>query len=64
LRGLQLGIQAFLQISQEPDMVRIALGDAPAVLGWQRWRELDAKYGLGLLEQGLAAAMQCAPRLT
>ena len=23
--------------------------DAPSVLGWQTWREIEAKYGLGLL---------------
>jgi hypothetical protein len=36
---------------------RILLIDAPAVLGWQRWREMDAKYGLGLIRQALSAAV-------
>ena len=29
--------------------------DAPAVLGWAEWREIDARYGLGLVTEGLRA---------
>jgi hypothetical protein len=36
----------------------IVLLDAPAVLGWDEWREIVARYGLGLLAAGLAAAME------
>jgi len=36
----------------------ILLVDAPAVLGWPKWREMDAKYGFGLLKHALAGAMQ------
>ena len=28
--------------------------DAPAVLGWQTWREIEAEHGLGLLTAMLA----------
>ena len=28
----------------------IVLLDAPAVLGWERWREIGARYALGLIE--------------
>src|SRR5262249_7862851 len=31
--------------------------DAPAVLGWETWRRIDAEYGLGLVRQGLQAAV-------
>jgi hypothetical protein len=37
---------------------RIVLLDAPAVLGWERWREIAAGYGLGLIEGALDAAME------
>lgn len=57
-RRLRAGIQAFLDACLQPDVQRIALIDAPSVLGWQRWRELDARYGLGLLQQALSAAME------
>jgi AcrR family transcriptional regulator len=48
-RGLVLGIAEFLRASRRVEILRIALLDAPSVLGWARWRELDARYGLGLL---------------
>jgi hypothetical protein len=28
------------------------------VLGWEAWRELDARYGLGLLKAGLQALIE------
>jgi hypothetical protein len=31
--------------------------DAPAVLGWARWREVGMQYGLGVIESMLAAAV-------
>ena len=32
--------------------------DAPSVLGWDEWREIDAQYGLGLVKASLANAME------
>ncbi len=46
---LPRALAAFLDICELPDVRQIALTDAPAVLGWQTWRELEAQYGLGLL---------------
>ncbi len=46
---LPRALSAFLDICERPDVRQIALTDAPAVLGWQTWRELEAQYGLGLL---------------
>jgi AcrR family transcriptional regulator len=46
---LPRSLSAFLDICERPDVRQIALTDAPAVLGWQVWRELEAQYGLGLL---------------
>jgi hypothetical protein len=31
--------------------------DAPAVLGWERWRQIGADHGLGLIEATLQAAI-------
>jgi AcrR family transcriptional regulator len=50
-------VRAFLDLCQEPDVQRISLMDAPSVLGWQEWRELEARYGLGLVRAGLALLM-------
>jgi AcrR family transcriptional regulator len=58
LQALQRGVGVFLKVCSEPSVQRILLIDAPAVLGWPRWREMDAKYGLGLLKQALSAAMK------
>ncbi|WP_174552864.1 hypothetical protein [Nocardia harenae] len=56
MAGLRAGLDAFLRICRRPEMVRIALSDAPAVLGWDAWRELEAKYGLGPIVVQLEAA--------
>jgi AcrR family transcriptional regulator len=58
LRALQQGIAAFLGLSTQPDFQRILLIDAPAVLGWQKWREMDGRHGFGLMRNVLGAAMQ------
>lgn len=55
--GLCAGCRAFLNACVDPEVQRIVLLDAPAVLGWERWREVDAAHGLGLLKEGLREAM-------
>jgi AcrR family transcriptional regulator len=55
--GLLTGTRAFLDACVEPAVIRIALIDAPAVLGWEEWREIDARYGLGLVTAGLQGVM-------
>jgi AcrR family transcriptional regulator len=54
---LEVGCQAFLDACREPAVQRIVLLDAPSVLGWEAWHEIDAKYGLGLIVSALQAAM-------
>ena len=58
LDALRAGCFAWLDLVHEPPVRRIVLTDAPSVVGWQAWRELDARYGLGLLKQtlGMVAA--------
>jgi AcrR family transcriptional regulator len=58
LQALDRGIRLFLKLCSDPKLQRILLIDAPAVLGWPKWREMDSAYGMGLLRQALAAAMQ------
>lgn len=57
LEGLHAGLQAFLDACEDPAVQRIALIDAPSVLGWEQWREIGLKYGFGLVQGALAAAM-------
>ena len=51
------GVRAFLDACTDPALRQIALIDAPAVLGWEEWREIDARYGLGLVTFGLRNGM-------
>ena len=58
LELLERGMRTFLDAcEQDPAVRQIALLDAPAVLGWREWREVDAKYGMGLVVFGLRNAM-------
>ena len=52
------GCRAFLDACLEPSVQRIVLLDAPSVLGWERWRELDAEHGFGLVRKALEVAME------
>jgi AcrR family transcriptional regulator len=58
LEAMRAGIGAFLEECAQPEVRQIALTDAPAVLGWERWREIAAANGLGLIEASLAAAIE------
>lgn len=51
------GTRAYLDACADPAVGRITLIEAPAVLGWQTWREIDARYGLRLVSAALRAAM-------
>jgi AcrR family transcriptional regulator len=50
------GCEAFLDLTQEPVVRQIMLTDAPAVLGWDKWREIDARHAFGLLKAALGPA--------
>jgi AcrR family transcriptional regulator len=54
---LRRGCLAFLDACLEPAVRRIVLLEAPVVLGWDAWREIDARYGLALVRAGLAGAL-------
>jgi AcrR family transcriptional regulator len=60
LAVLHAGVQAFLDACEDPAVQRIALIDAPSVLGWEQWREIGMGYGFGLVQDTLAAAMDAA----
>jgi AcrR family transcriptional regulator len=62
---LRRGARLFLEACAEPEVERIILLDAPAVLGWEAWRDLASRYGLGLVQLALQSAMDAgaiAPR--
>jgi AcrR family transcriptional regulator len=55
--ALTRGMRAFLDICEDPAVIRISHLDAPAVLGWAEWREIDAAHWLGVLTMALQEAM-------
>ena len=57
IEAMRAGAEMLLDACTEPEVQRIVLLDAPAVLGWDRWREIATEYGLGLIEASLKAAM-------
>jgi AcrR family transcriptional regulator len=57
LAAMRAGAAMFLAACTEPEAQRIALLDGPSVLGWDRWREIAAEHGLGLIEATLQAAI-------
>jgi AcrR family transcriptional regulator len=58
LEAMRAGAETLLRACTEPEVQRIALLDGPAVLGWDRWREIAAEHGLGLIEGTLQAAVE------
>jgi AcrR family transcriptional regulator len=47
--GVVTALTAFLDLCGRPEVRRISLTDAPTVLGWAQWREIEARHGLGLI---------------
>jgi AcrR family transcriptional regulator len=60
LAALHAGATGWLDAAMDSEVQRIVLIDAPAVLGWERWREISMRYGMGLTEAALQAAMDAA----
>ena len=57
IEAMMLGADAWLDACGEQEVQQIVLLDGPAVLGWQRWREIGLRYGLGLVEALLTHAI-------
>jgi AcrR family transcriptional regulator len=55
---LRLGAAFWLDACSDPEIQRIALMDAPAVLGWTRWTEIGNRYNVGLVRALLADAVE------
>lgn len=53
VEALRIGCRTWLRMSLDRDVQRICLIDAPAVVGWTRWREIDEMRTLGGLRRNL-----------
>jgi len=47
---MKLGAATWLDAGAEPEIQRIVLIEAPVALGWERWREISLRYGMGLVQ--------------
>lgn len=54
--AVQTGCEAFLDLTQDPAVRQIMLTDAPSVLGWDKWREIDERHAFGLMKAALEPA--------
>lgn len=56
IEQLARGVESFLDAMLEPDVARIVITDAPAVLGLTRFTELDERYAFSAIAAALEAA--------
>lgn len=57
VRALHVGVDAWLAASADPAVHRLVLIEAPAALGWERWREIGRRYGVGLVQGAIQEAI-------
>jgi AcrR family transcriptional regulator len=55
---MRLGVDFWLDACSDPEVQRIVLVDAPAVLGWTRWTEIGNRYNIGMVRDLLAGAIE------
>jgi AcrR family transcriptional regulator len=66
LDALRAGCAAWLELARDATVRQVVLVDAPSVIGWQSWREMDNQFALGLLKaalSGMAAAGRFRPEM-
>jgi len=56
--ALRAGFLAWVRLAADPVVRRVLLIDAPAVVGWRRWREIEEQYGLGMIRAVVQAAAE------
>jgi AcrR family transcriptional regulator len=55
---MRLGADFWLDVCSDPEVQRIVLVDAPAVLGWTRWTEIGDRYNTGMVRALLTNAVE------
>ena len=56
--AMRAGYLAWIRLAADPVVQQTVLIDAPAVLGWQRWREIDEQGNLGWIKAALTYAAE------
>lgn len=54
VEALRVGGLAWIRLAGDPVVQRIVLIDAPSVLGWQRWRQIEEEHALGMTKAALS----------
>jgi AcrR family transcriptional regulator len=57
LAAIVAATRAYFAICAKSPIGNIILRDGPSVLGWERWREIDAEYFGGTIPAAIRAAM-------
>jgi AcrR family transcriptional regulator len=63
--AIRAAVDAWLEVSADPEVRQLILLDAPSVLGWAAFRDVAQRYSLGMTEQLLTEAVragQLAPQ--
>jgi AcrR family transcriptional regulator len=55
IEALRTAALAWISLAADPVIQRVVLVDAPSVLGWERWRDMDHGRTLGALQAMLQA---------
>ena len=56
--AIRAAVDAWLEVSGDPEVRQLVLLDAPAVLGWAGFRDVAQRYSLGMTEQLLTEAIR------
>lgn len=52
------GLRAFIDSCLDPAYQRIAIHEAPVVMGWERWREAEDQCSFGLIRSSLEGLIE------
>jgi AcrR family transcriptional regulator len=56
--AIRAAVDAWLDVSGDPEVRQLILLDAPSVLGWAAFRDVAQRYSLGMTEQLLSEAIR------
>jgi AcrR family transcriptional regulator len=56
--AIRAAVDAWLEVSGDPEVRQLVLLDAPRVLGWAAFRDVAQRYSLGMTEQLLTEAIR------
>lgn len=56
--AIRAAVDAWLEVSGDPEVRQLILLDAPAVLGWSGFRDVAQRYSLGMTEQLITEAIK------